>query len=425
LLSNGQGELQPSQKVFLAKNHRNGQDAGACNNYLCSALFSYSTNFWRLCFSMFFFTASCNLIIPELNDFITALGGKDLKGLVIGLFTISAGIARPFSGKLADHIGRRKVLFIGISIAILISFLYPLSATVSVWFFLLLRFLHGFSMGFYPTGATALVTDILPAKVRGSGMGLWGTFISLGIGAGMALSSQTVHFLGLNGLFFVSALFGLVSLILLVRVEETLKNVEPFKPAHLLVRPDEIIERNVIPVAIVMFLSATCSGTVFVLASDIAKSLHIPDKGWFFMWYVVSTIGIRLFAGQLSDRIGRRETLLIGMIVLTASMFIIGCTTTKLWFTLSAVLFGVATGIGSPTIFAWTADLSPANRRGIGAGTMFIALEFGILTGSLVTNMIYTNRFSSVFSVFLFAACMAFLCVLYVCWHLWRRDSKT
>jgi len=371
---------------------------------------------------MFFFTASFNLIIPELNEFITNLDGAHLKGMIIGLFTVSAGISRPFSGKLADNIGRKKVMLTGGLVCVIISLLYPIS--FSIWFFLLLRFLHGFSAGFFPTGATALVTDILPEKVRGSGMGLWGTFISLGIGFGQALSSLTAKQFGMNGLFIAASLLSVVSLLFLFKVEETLVPVKRFHPEQLRLKSDEIIERHVIPVAIIMFLSAICSGIIFVLSPEIAKFLHIEDKGWFFLWYVLSTIGVRLFAGKVSDKIGRRETLLIGMIVLTVSMVIIGFSHSTLWFTLSAVLFGVATGISSPTIFAWTADLSPEHRRGIGAGTMFIALEAGIFFGSVMTNVFYTNRLDSILFVFLFGAAMAFLCVVYLIWHMARRTSK-
>ena len=147
----------------------------------------YNSNFWILCFTMLLFMTSFNLIIPELNDFITNLGGEGQKGLIISIFTISAGLSRPFSGKLSDKIGRKKVMIIGLIISFLVSLLYPLS--LSVHFFLMLRFLHGFSAGFLPTGATALVTDLLPSDRRGKGMGIWGTFISLGIGVGQATGS--------------------------------------------------------------------------------------------------------------------------------------------------------------------------------------------------------------------------------------------
>ena len=56
----------------------------------------YSKNFWLMCLAMFFFMSSFNLIIPELNNYISILDGADKKGLIITLFTISAAISRPF-----------------------------------------------------------------------------------------------------------------------------------------------------------------------------------------------------------------------------------------------------------------------------------------------------------------------------------------
>jgi MFS family permease len=83
---------------------------------------------------MFFFTMSFNLVLPEMNAVITNLDGAELKGWIIGLFTISAGISRPFSGKLADFIGRKKVLLVGVFFSLLICLLYPFA--FSVWFLL-------------------------------------------------------------------------------------------------------------------------------------------------------------------------------------------------------------------------------------------------------------------------------------------------
>ena len=91
---------------------------------------NYGKNFWLLCLSMFLFMAGFNLIMPDLNQFITNLGGKEQKGLVITLFTISAGLSRPFSGKLSDTIGRKKVIYIGAICSTIVAMLYPLSETV-------------------------------------------------------------------------------------------------------------------------------------------------------------------------------------------------------------------------------------------------------------------------------------------------------
>jgi MFS family permease len=383
---------------------------------------NYGKNFWLLCFSMFFFMAGFNLIMPELNQFITNLGGEGQKGLVITLFTISAGLSRPFSGKLADTIGRKKVIYIGALFSIVISLLYPLSTTV--FFFLLLRFLHGFSAGFAPTGATALLTDITPPDRRGRAMGIWGTFISLGIGAGQSTGSWICSQYGFNVMFMSAVICSIVSLLFFFEVQESLKGKAKFKRSHLKINWTDVFEPTVRPAAIVMFLTATCSGIIFVITPDISAYLGIENKGFFFGVYVISTILIRLFTSSMSDRIGRRKMLLVGCILLIASMMLIATAQNVNAYIVAAIIFGFATGVSSPTLFAWTADLSPENRRGVGAGTMFIALELGIMTGSLSTLLTYHNSNASVYLTFAIGALFALFAGIYLIWHLRTQHSK-
>lgn len=366
---------------------------------------------------------SFNLIIPELNDFITALGGIEYKGLIITLFTLSAAISRPFSGKLSDTIGRKSTMYIGITVSTVVTFLYPLCG--SVLFFLTLRFFHGFSTGFLPTGATALVTDILPANQRGQGMGVFGTATSLGIGIGQFLGTPITQLIGVNGLFLVSGMLAIIAGLMILTVKETLENPTIFSPVLLRIKKTEIIERNVIPAGIVMILTATCSGIIFVLSPDMSEYLNISNKGWFFFFYVISTIGIRLFTGKISDKYGRRETLIVGCLVLCTSMVMVGFSQSMFSFTLGAVVFGIATGINSPTLFAWMADLSPAHRRGISAGTLFIALEVGIMFGATSTLFMYESTFKSVPQTFAVGATFSILALLYLLWHLKYRRKQT
>ena len=365
-----------------------------------------------MCLAMFFFMTSFNLILPELNNYISILDGADKKGLIITLFTISAAISRPFSGKLADTIGRKKVIYLGIICSFFIMLIYPFS--YSVLFFLILRFLHGFSAGFAPTGATALLTDLIPEKSRGHAMGIWGTFISLGIGVGQTLGSWIYLSFGFTILFLIGALFSLIAFILVFWIKETLVNPQKFNFKLLRISWKDVFEPNVLPAAFVMLLSAMCSGMIFVLTPDLSTYLGISNKGFFFGIYVIATILIRLLTSSLSDRIGREKTLLIGCFILVISMLLVGTSNSIVSYIFAAIIFGIATGITSPTMFAWTADLSHEDRRGVGAGTMFIALEFGIMFGALLTLVSYDSTKSTIFITFLIGAIMATIACIYL-----------
>ena len=361
---------------------------------------------------MFFFMTSFNLILPELNNYISILDGADKKGLIITLFTISAAISRPFSGKLSDTIGRKKVIYLGIICSFIVMLIYPFS--YSVLFFLILRFLHGFSAGFAPTGATALLTDLIPEKSRGHAMGIWGTFISLGIGVGQTLGSWIYLSFGFTILFLIGALFSLIAFILVFWIKETLVNQQKFNFKLLRISWKDVFEPNVLPAAFVMLLSAMCSGMIFVLTPDLSTYLGIANKGFFFGIYVIATILIRLLTSSLSDRIGREKTLLIGCFILVISMLLVGTSNSIVSYIFAAIIFGIATGITSPTMFAWTADLSHEDRRGVGAGTMFIALEFGIMFGALLTLASYDSTKSTIFLTFLIGALIATIACIYL-----------
>lgn len=379
-----------------------------------------------LAISMLMFMISFNLFIPGLNKFIETLGGKDIKGITFILFSITAGLSRPIAGKLSDTIGRKPVMYMGIVFVAIICVIYPTIETLFAYVFI--RLAHGFGAGFPVTGSTALATDLLPADKRGQGMGIWGVFISLGFGVGFYLGGFLERLIGLDGVFYTASALAIGSGVLLFNVRETLPVAQrqKFHFGLLKLKWIDVIDPSVRPAAIVMFLSASCSGYIFVLTPEIAEFIDPEmNKGTFFLFYSISTIAIRLFTASWSDRIGRRRTLVYAMILLAISMIIIGTANSYTHFAVSALLFGVATGISSPTLMAWMADLSDVDRRGVGAGTLYIALEMGMIVGSGFSLLTYNNTFGSILFSFIVGAVCSLLALIYLIWHIRKIPSVT
>src|SRR5207244_13476159 len=130
-------------------------------------------------------------------------------------------ISRPLSGKLAYRIGRVSVMVFSPVVCVICSAIYPIVTTVAG--FLVLRLIHGFSTGFKPTGQTAYLSDIIPAERRGEAMGLLGTTGSVGMAAGPALGGPIASYCGLNAMFYASSLCGLLSIVIVFGIKETLK----------------------------------------------------------------------------------------------------------------------------------------------------------------------------------------------------------
>jgi MFS family permease len=383
----------------------------------------YPKNFWLMCWALLAFMISFNLFLPETNDIITEMGGGDLKGLIFLLFSLTAAISRPFSGKLTDTIGRKKVMYVGVIIGVTASVIYPISGSVVA--FLSLRLFHGFAAGFLPTGATALVTDIISKNGRGVAMGIWGTFISAGFGVGQFFTLYVVESIGRVGLFLLAGFFCLLAGFFISQIKETLPNPQKFKFSLLKVTFDDVFEPTVRPAAFVMFCSAVCTGVVFVTTPDISGFVNLDNKGWFFIFYMSSTIFVRLFASSLSDKIGRRKALIIGLGFMMISMLLIATAHEWIQYTIGAIVFGLSTGVSSPTVFAWVADLSPEHRRGVGAGTLFIALEFAIFCGALLTLAFYDSTLSTIPLLYSIGAGTSTIAIIYLIWHIRMKESKT
>lgn len=381
----------------------------------------YGLQFWLLCLSSFLFFSSFNMIIPELPDYLTSLGGAEYKGLIIALFTITAGLSRPFSGKLADTIGRVPVMIVGGVVCIAAGFMYPLVSSVAA--FLLLRFLHGFSTGFTPTGKSAYVADVVPVERRGEAMGLLGLSGSLGMAAGPALGGFIANQFNVDVMFYTSSAAAFLSVAVIWHMHETVKNPEPFRLGLLRISRREVLEPRVLAPSLVMLLSTFSFGTILTIIPDFSEFLGIQNKGLFFTSFTLSSLAIRFLAGKASDKYGRVMVLRVSTGLLTLAMVMIGMVSSATELLLAGVLFGVAVGMNSPTVYAWTIDLSHDAHRGRAMATMYIALEIGIGLGALGSGWLYGNQSSNFTLVFWSAAVFSLLAFLYLVLVVKRRHS--
>lgn len=366
----------------------------------------YTRPFWLVCVSSLLFFASFNMILPELPAYLEQLGGADYKGLIIALFTLTAMISRPFSGKLTDRIGRVPVIMAGALVCLICSLCYPLLTTLSGFF--LLRFIHGFSTGFTPTGQTAYLADIVPADRRGEAMGYLGSAGALGMAAGPALGGWIAQLYSIEAMFYCSSFCALVSLVILTRLRETAVHTSRFSVRHLAVERSDLFEPRVLAPCLVMALCAYSYGAVYTLLPDYGKHLGILNKGLLFMYFTIASLIVRLVAGKASDRYGRVAVLRLSTGLALVSMLVIGLAETKLQLIVGIVLYGLAQGSTSPTLLAWATDLSDPVRKGRGVASLYIFMEFGIGLGALASGWLYANEVNHLFPVF--AVC-AFLCL--------------
>nr|WP_304064182.1 MFS transporter [Pedobacter glucosidilyticus] len=381
----------------------------------------YTLQFSLVCLSSFLFSASFNMLLPELPSYLSSLGGAEYKGLIIALFTLTAGISRPFSGKLTDKIGRIPIMAVGSLVCFVCGFLYPILTSVAG--FLFLRLIHGFSTGFKPTATAAYVADLVPSTRWGEAMGIHGLAFSTGMAIGPAIGSAITLYYSINILFYCSSLFALLSIVILFNMKETLATKEPFKWNFMTINKSEIINKQAMPVFWVTLFSYVSYGALITLVPDWSGHIGIENKGLFFMVFTIASLLMRFIAGKVSDQYGRKPVLRVSIILLCIALTWLATWQTTMGFITGSIIYGMATGMFSPAISAWAIDLSDDDKRGKSVATMYIALEAGIGLGAFFAGWFFRDIITRVPLVFYGAAFCNFLALAYL-WTYMKKERK-
>lgn len=350
------------------------------------------------------------MVLPDLPVMLEEIGGKSYKWLIIPAFAVIALIARPFSGKLSDTVGRVFVMILGSAVTMFACGFYLFIPIISIFF--INRAFHGLCAGFTPTGFTAYADDIVPLEKRGEAMGIIGICNNIGNAIGWVIGSKVTSFFGLDIMFIAASGLGLISMLMFMTLPETVHNKAKFSFKLLNLNKNELFEWRVLLPGMVLLLTAFTSGAILSLIADFTFHIGISNKGLYMAIYILSSLVIRFMAGRWSDRYGRKLIAFLGSISLVISMLTLAYATDIVLYTVSSVLFGVGFGLISPALFAWAVDLSLPGLKGKAVGTLFIFLEIGIILGSSITGLIYGSNTDNFQISFLISAFVTFIPVV-------------
>src|SRR5690625_4003618 len=170
----------------------------------------WTRDFILICCANFFIFLGFQMTLPTLPLFVKELGGSDqLIGIVVGIFTFSALIFRPYAGQTLETKGRQFVYMTGLSIFVLSvgSFAF----VTSIMFLFIMRVVQGVGWGFSTTATGTIATGLIPPKRRGEGMGYFGLSGNLALALGPTLGLALVDEISFKSFFLVCAALGLAA----------------------------------------------------------------------------------------------------------------------------------------------------------------------------------------------------------------------
>jgi len=139
-------------------------------------------------------------------------------GIFFTIYGIILIIARTFTGKLADEVGRKKIIIPGFIFSagalLLLAFIDILTSSFNILFILMIlsSVLYGFSFACIPPIIMALAIDLAPPDKRGISMAAFGMIMDLGIGAGAFVFGIILHISSFFTIFFICALINIIGI---------------------------------------------------------------------------------------------------------------------------------------------------------------------------------------------------------------------
>jgi SHS family lactate transporter-like MFS transporter len=278
-------------------------------------------------------------------------------------------------GMWADRKGRRVPLMVDVIFYSVVGFACAFAPNYAV--LLVLRLLYGIGMGGEWGLGAALAMEKIPAERRGFWSGLLQSGYSLGyLLAAVAYFGIEPAF-GWRGLFAFSLVPALVALWVRTRVEESEvweKTVKANRtPAYQVFKNPAVLRRFVYLVALMTAFNWMSHGTQDVYPTFVKKGLGLsPDTS--IAIAVVYNIGAIIggaLLGALSERLGRRRTIMIAAVGGLVIVPFFTLSTTVGWLMLSSFLMQVCVQGAWGVIPAHLTEMSPDAIRGFYPGVTY------------------------------------------------------
>lgn len=319
--------------------------------------------------------------------------GVSISAATIVITVVSAMrlVFAPVSGGLVQRLGERRVYVTGLLIVSVSTTACAFAQSYGQ--LLVFRALSGIGSTMFMISSLGLMIRISPADARGRIAGMFASAFLLGTVGGPVLGSFTAGF-GLSAPFLI---YGSVLVVVAAVVSVSLRSSQQTAPPA--------TSEPTMPLRVALRHRAYRAGllanfatgwSVFGLRIALVPLFvtEVLGRGADMAGLALATIAIGnvcavIPAGHLSDRIGRRGPLIVGLAMSGVTTIWLGATSSLSLFLVAAFLTGVASGVyGAPQQAVLADIIGNQARAGTAVATFQMTADFGAIVGSVAVGEI-------------------------------------
>jgi MFS family permease len=348
------------------------------------------------------------LVMPFLPLYIAELGTTDVReiamwtGLTLGATPAVTAISAPFWGRVGDRYGS-KVLVIRSLIAFILT-KAAMGLVTAPWQLFALRALLGLFAG-YGALTISMAAESAPRDRMAQAIGMVQTGHRLGPAIGPVIGGLLAPIVGLRNSFFFASAFYVIALIAVVvfykepRATHAPRQVRGGRAVvtHLFQLPGFLLALAVIFGLQTVDRSFGPVLPLYVAQVGVAVNRIPIVTGILFSLGAISAAIGHHIAGRLMQRTAARTVIVTGTLLAAAAVALI-VVAPSLWFVGAAMLlFGVAVGVATTTIYAVAGSSLPADAHATGFGVMTTASLLGLAISPVIAGFIGGSGLQIVF----------------------------
>jgi MFS family permease len=335
-------------------------------------------------------TLGTGIVMPVIPLYARSLGASYMEvGLLGTSYSLIYVMLAVPSGWLSDRIGRKVIIAISASLCVLAAVLYLSASNIAS--LLLIRVIEGGAWCSFWPALEALVTEVSGELSAGKAMGICSASYGVGSLIGSVLGGFVMVFFGFQAAFLLYFCLSVMATLILanVKVRKAQGHIET--QIYEIKKSSGKHSAATLSVAYIVSFSYTMLLAVMLTLFPVyAEDLKI-EAFWIGVLLAALWLGrvvFFIYAGRLSDILGRENILMPAVACLSVASLIIAASSDVTPLFVANLLIGSGLGAAFPVTIALISDVTPSHRKGIMMGLFETFCGIGMFAGSTIGGWI-------------------------------------